>query len=304
MNADLPISEMTTEREEDNNGNFTINTMFEGSYEVIAGQWGYITSCDNEYIDGTSNVIITLDEGYYDDFTFDFGWAISGGITSSDPGRWERGDPEGTSFQGSNFNPDNDINTDCFDYAYVTGVDAGSQVGSNDVDDFNTILTSPIFDLSQASPNGSYYLSYHSWFANGGGGWGGGSPADDSLTVSITNGSVTSLLEVMTSSSPEMGQWNFRNFELSQYITLTNNMQIIIETADWDALGGHWVEAGFDLFQITSSLPTDVDYPVILEDRNLLRIVDILGREVTPIRNTHLFYIYDDGSVEKRVIVK
>ena len=51
-----------------------------------------------------------MSEGYYDDFTFDFGWTISGGITTSDPGRWERGDPEGTSSQGVNYNPENDIN--------------------------------------------------------------------------------------------------------------------------------------------------------------------------------------------------
>ena len=285
----------------DNNGNFSINTMFEGSYEVIAGQWGYVTSCDNEYIDGTNNIVITLTEGYYDDFTFDFGWNISGGITTSDPGRWERGDPEGTSSQGLDYNPENDINADCFEHAYVTGLDAGGQVGSNDVDDFNTILTSPVFDLSNSN---QHYLSYHSWFSNGGGGWGGGSPADDSLTVSINNGSTTVLLETMTSNSPDMGQWNFRNFELSQYISLTANMQVIVETADWDALGGHWVEAGFDKFQITSTTPTNISNLVIEENRKLVQIVDILGREVKPSQNIILFYIYDDGTVEKKIIVE
>ena len=187
----------------DANGNFSINSMYEGSYEVIAGQWGYITSCDNEYIDGSSSITITLEEGYYDDFTFDFGWTISGGITPSDPGRWERGYPEGTSDQGLNYNPDGDVNSDCMEFAYVTGLDAGGQVGSNDVDDFNTVLTSPIFDLSS---NQTHYLSYYSWFSNGGGGWGGGSPADDSLTVSISNGSATVILETMTVNSPDMGQ--------------------------------------------------------------------------------------------------
>ena len=60
-------------------------------------------------------------------------------------------------------------------------INGGGQVGSNDVDDFNTILTSPIFDLSQPlSSNQSYYLEYHSWFSNGFGGWGGGSPAAES----------------------------------------------------------------------------------------------------------------------------
>ncbi|MBT6808905.1 MAG: hypothetical protein HOA52_05405, partial [Flavobacteriales bacterium] len=283
------------------NGDFSINTMFEGSYEVIAGKWGYITSCDNEYIDGTNNIVITLTEGYYDDFTFDFGWTISGGITFSDPGRWERGDPEGTSDQGLNYNPESDINADCFEYAYVTGLDAGGQVGSNDVDDFNTILTSPVFDLLNSNQN---YLSYHSWFSNGFGGWGGGSPADDSLTISISNGSTTVVLETMTANSPDMGQWNFRTFELSQYLSLTAHMQVIVETADWDALGGHWVEGGFDQFQITSTIPTNISDLVMEENRQLVKIVDILGREVEPSNNIILFYIYDDGTVDKKIIVE
>ena len=108
----------------------------------------------------------------------------------------------------------------------------------------------------------------------------------------------------MTSNSPDMGQWNFRNFELSQYISLTANMQVIVETADWNALGGHWVEAGFDKFQITSTLPTTISNLVMEENRKLVQIVDILGREVNSYQNIILFYIYDDGSVEKRVIVE
>ena len=43
------------------------------------------------------------------------------------------------------------------------------------------------------------------------------------------------------------------------------------------------------------------------QDRKLLKIVDILGREVNPneeISNTSLFYIYDDGSVEKKIIIE
>ena len=290
----------------DNNGGFTINSMFEGSYEVIAGQWGYVTVCDNEYIDGSSNVIITLDEGYYDDFTFDFGWSISGGITMSDPGRWERGNPEVTSFQGSNYNPNNDINSDCFDYAYVTGLDAGSQVGSNDVDDYNTILTSPLFDLSQPLYNNqTYHLSYYSWFSNGGGGWGGGTPPNDSLKISITNANNTTVvLEIMTESSPDMGQWNFRTYEISQYIPLTSDMQLKVETADWDAFGGHWVEGGFDKFQITTTIPTNFNQ-VINSNKTIVKIVDLLGRDVKhPKYNVPIFLIYNDGSVEKRIIIE
>ena len=302
-NAQVVIfnSDFTFNVTTDANGNFNINNMYEGSYEVIAGQWGYITSCDNEYIDGSSSITITLEEGYYDDFTFDFGWTISGGITPSDPGRWERGYPEGTSDQGLNYNPDGDVNSDCMEFAYVTGLDAGGQVGSNDVDDFNTVLTSPIFDLSS---NQSYYLSYYSWFSNGGGGWGGGSSPNDSLRVSITNGNTTVILETMTESSPDMGQWNFRTFELSQYLSLTGYMQVIVETADWDASGGHWVEGGFDKFEITNTTPTINEQELTANQKKLINIVDVLGRSVNATAKTPLFYMYNDGTVEKRIIIE
>jgi hypothetical protein len=124
------------------------------------------------------------------------------------------------------------------------------------------------------------------------------------LRVSITNGNTTVILETMTENSPDMGQWNFRNFELSQHITLTSNMQLVVETADWDALGGHLVEGGFDMFQITSSLATEITNISIDRNRKLIKVIDILGREVNPTKHTQLFYIYDDGTVEKRFIIK
>ena len=37
-------------------------------------------------------------------------------------------------------------------------------------------------------------------------------------------------------------------------------------------------------------------------NKNLIKIVDILGRETKPKTNTPLFYMYDDGSVEKRMV--
>ncbi len=287
----------------DNNGNFSISSMFEGSYDIIAGKWGYITSCDNDYIDGSNNILITLSEGYYDDFTFDFGWNVSGQITSNDPGMWERGNPEGTSYNGVSFNPDDDVQSDCYIYSYVTGL-SGGQVGSNDVDDYNTILTSPVFDLSSSSSSNKYFLSYYSWFANGGGGWGGGSSAADSLTVSIDNGNTSVILETMTSSSPDLGQWNFRTFDIAQYITLTSNMQVIVETADWDNLGGHLVEGGFDNFQITNTIPSNVLNPNFINGK-ISKILDLTGREIkNPIDNNPFIIIYENGNVEKRVIFK
>ncbi|MDC0204705.1 choice-of-anchor B family protein, partial [Flavobacteriales bacterium] len=299
-NADVVIynDDFTFNITTDVNGNFSINTMYEGSYEVVAGQWGYITSCDNEYIDGSSSIIITLEEGYYDDFTFDFGWIVSGGATSAGEGMWERGFSEGTSEQGEYFNPNGDVNGDCMEFAYVTGLAAGGQTGSNDVDDFNTILSSPIFDLSSNQP---HYLSYYSWFQNGFP-WGG--PPNDSLTVSISNGNTIVVLETQTSNSSDLGQWNLRTFELGQYITPTSTMQLIIETADWDALGGHWVEGGFDKFEMSNVIPTINEQVLIANKGKLIKVVDVLGRKSNIQFKSPLFYIYENGVVEKRIIIE
>ena len=39
-------------------------------------------------------------------------------------------------------------------------------------------------------------------------------------------------------------------------------------------------------------------------EKQLIKIVDVLGREVKPQHNTPLFYIYNDGSLEQKIIIK
>ncbi|MBC8510679.1 MAG: hypothetical protein H8D33_03350, partial [Cryomorphaceae bacterium] len=39
-------------------------------------------------------------------------------------------------------------------------------------------------------------------------------------------------------------------------------------------------------------------------NKNLIKIVDVLGRETKPKKNTPLFYMYDDASVEKKIVVE
>ncbi|MBT3571462.1 MAG: hypothetical protein HN498_03770 [Flavobacteriales bacterium] len=42
----------------------------------------------------------------------------------------------------------------------------------------------------------------------------------------------------------------------------------------------------------------------ILSERELVKITDILGKTTIPTKNTTLFYIYNDGSVEKKIIIE
>ena len=40
------------------------------------------------------------------------------------------------------------------------------------------------------------------------------------------------------------------------------------------------------------------------ENRRLLKITDMLGRETKPKQNTSLFYLYSDGTMKKRIVIE
>ena len=41
-----------------------------------------------------------------------------------------------------------------------------------------------------------------------------------------------------------------------------------------------------------------------LSKGRLVKIIDVLGRETIPTYNMPLFYIYDDGTVERRIVIE
>ena len=285
-------------------GNFVLDTIYTGSYDIVAGSWGYQTQCFSQYIDPVSGqLIIVLNDGYMDDFSLDFGWYSSG---SAPTGLWERGVPIGTTLQSSFANPDEDVQGDCFDKAYVTG-NSGGSVGADDVDDADVILTSPIFDLSNYNDP---YVSYYRWFVNLGG-WGGGSP-NDTMFVKISNGLQVENVQVLTESSVNNGSWSFEEFRVSDYLTPTSTMELIVKTADWDSDGGHIVEAGLDLFNVYDNSSASLDFvldkgftiypnPSLSEfniycpdfNHKIILVQDIFGKE-----------IYRENSSEDLIILK
>ena len=49
--------------------------------------------------------------------------------------------------------------------------------------------------------------------------------------------------------------------------------------------------------------PTGID-SFVVENKRLVKVVDILGRENRGDKNKPLLYIYDDGTVEKKIILE
>lgn len=119
---------------------------------------------------------VSIDTGFADDFEAAGGWAVTNNPTGSGTftGAWERADPTGTAAQ-----PENDFSP-AGTLCYVTGASATS-LGSNDIDNGVTILTSPSLDAQDPAGRGAdLVLAY--WFSNDQ----GSGPGEDPFTVELS----------------------------------------------------------------------------------------------------------------------
>ncbi|MCH2224403.1 MAG: choice-of-anchor B family protein [Crocinitomicaceae bacterium] len=225
-------------------GEETFVLFYEEEYDIIVGKWGFVTDCFEQIIDATTGEItVSLQPGYYDDFTFDFGWATSG---SASTGLWERGVPFGTS---SNSAPSEDAINDCGEIAFVTGNEMTTDADLDDVDDGTAILISPVMNLTGLTDP---YVNYMRWFycqfgPNG---------ANDSLYVEVSNGIQSVQIDVVKTKSPTdptFQEWNVVSLRLSDYIAITNTMQFFFRTGDLDP-DINITEAGVDYFYISDGV--------------------------------------------------
>lgn len=222
-------------------GNYTNCDLPSDTYTITTGAWGYETQCNAVVVNpSNSNIVTQLQPGWYDDFSFDFGWTVS---STASTGTWERGVPIGTTYNSGPANPGADVTTDCTDQCYVTGNGGGSAT-TDDIDGGATTLTSPVFDLSSYN---NPTLEYDRWFMNAGG---SGNP-NDSLVIKLSNGTTTVVVETVTSASQNNASWVHRTYNISSLITPTATMQVSVRCAD--ANPGHIVEGGFDRFAIVDA---------------------------------------------------
>lgn len=231
--------------ETDENGRFVVQPSG-GTLDIIVGKWGYrYKSMTLEANAQNYELEFELEEGYEDDFVFDYGWQVSG---TAARGNWERGVPEATFFNNQPSNPGNAFPQASGNRCFVTGL-LGGQAGDFDVDEGTAILTSPILDLSDVN---TATLRYAFWFFNDGG---FGNP-NDTLIIRVTNGLQTREIARVTG---RLNSWNvYQNISLGQLIQLNDQVQFIIETSDL-ANSGHLVEAAFDHFLVEYTRTTSIN---------------------------------------------
>lgn len=240
----------------DENGLYEKCNILPGSYQIVTGQWGFITQCVDGFTVGQGNnqQDFVLQKGYYDDFQFNFGW-VSTGTASS--GLWTRAIPALTEFNGQDSNPGNDNDADCNGFAFVTGNADDSNPGANDVDNGSALLRSPIMDLSNdADP----YLSFYRWFFNAG----GNDDPNDSLFIRLVPQIGSPVLLKTVVSDNTSSQWIKEEFRIRDFIDNPGLLRFEMEAVDF--ANGHLVEAGLDLFQvIDSGSVTGSEKPLLTE---------------------------------------
>ena len=86
------------------------------------------------------------------------------------------------------------------------------------------------------------------------------------------------------------------------FFTSTNNPNLFcIAVDDIAYANANWDNDNFCVFSSNCSLSYDEN---VSNKRKLLKIVDYFGRDTQPVNGIPLFYIYDDGTVNKKIIIQ
>ena len=247
-----------------------------------------------------------------EDFDFSFGfWQTGTTNDNATTGMWEIGSPIGSFADPSD--PSTICQTDAqhtiggFQCAFTgNAASTNDGLGTNDVDGGHTTLLSPYYDLtSYTNPAFSYYRWYTNSPASG------ANPGADWWQVLITDDGVN-WYYVENNKSSDIS-WRKFAFRITDYVNLTNNVQLKFIASDSLHLGqyldgGSLIEAAVDdlmLYEVATSTTSINNANAIKPE--LVKITDLLGREVNVdevVDKTTLLYIYSDGTIEKIVVTK
>lgn len=251
VNANVSLEHTYVEHEgtTDANGEVVLDIYYQDVYQLHAGKWGHVTSCFSDtLITSTTGVVeVFLDEGIYDDFTFDYGWDT---IHTGSKAGWVRDIPVGVVKNGTIQNPYSEISWDCGNYAYITG--NGTEVSNTEeVNKGEAILLSPVMDLSgYTDPHVNFTVWYFNKF--------GATAPNDTLFIYMNNGTDQVLIDFYDPETATMGYWIGNSVSLNDKMTVTSTMQLIVYISDFEETE-NITEAAFDFFSITNYSVLGID---------------------------------------------
>jgi len=241
-----------------------------------------------------------------EDFDFSMGFWQTGDLDdNATTGLWEIGSPVGSYTDNGDLVQTDQQHTNGGSQCLFTGNAPSSSdgIGTNDVDGGHTTVFSPSYDLSSFN---NPAFSYWRWFTNNT----GANPGADWWQVMISDDGVN--WHYVENNKSSDNSWRKFAFRVSDYVGLSNNVQLRFIASDslhpgQNLDGGSLIEAAIDdLMLYETQLGNTSINDVLASKPRLLKVTDILGKEInfkSVSKHTTLFYIYDDGSVEKKIML-
>ncbi len=157
---------------------------------------------------------------FTDTFDTDLGWTFAN-ASSLTSGAFERGDPNGSVFEGAPANPEDD-SSDAGTFCLFTDQGAvAAAAGTADVDGGPAYAYSPTINMT----GGNAILEFSHWFYNNLG--------DDCLNVWISNNNGATYIPIFGQiRSGSSNTWNRQSIVLGNHIALTSQMKIRVTTFD------------------------------------------------------------------------
>jgi hypothetical protein len=176
---------------------------------------------------------------FSDDFEAARGWTLTAGMNTATTGQWQRGDPQPTTSNGITVQPGTCAgpSVNCL----VTGLTAGTAVGSNDVDGGQTSIQSPPIALPAT---GNFTLTFQFFFAH----LNNATTADMFRVRVVGNDGVAQTVYARGGTASNVaGVWSSRSVSLNAWAGQTIQLRVDAVDAGTASL----IEAGIDSVVIT-----------------------------------------------------
>jgi glucose/arabinose dehydrogenase len=176
---------------------------------------------------------------FTDDFEVARGWSLVAGRNTAPRGRWERGDPQATNFNGVPLQLETCDGPSA--HCFITGLWGGNAVGSADVDEGMTSVQSPTMTLPESgliNLNFSYYFAHNN-----------NASTSDYFRVFVVDAGGTAHLVFAREGQNQVvpGGWTPAVVNISGFAGET--VRLRFEAAD--EANGSIIEAGFDNVTVT-----------------------------------------------------
>ena len=163
----------------------------------------------------------------------------------------------------------------------------------------NTYLTNIVFNPSIFILQGPYGFNIS--------GCNSLSSIDISNILGVSNGITLNIHGNLNLSQVNLKNGFSYNWGLAQFMSNPNLFCIQVDDPNYSSISANWNWLEQTLYPMQCSYSTNCSWPSALQEhttnKEILKVTDLLGRE-TKQTNQPLFYIYDDGTVEKRIVIE